>query len=49
MWGLANPGIQRRLLLKSELSFEKAVQTAEAIYMADQEIEKFHSVRGTEV
>ena len=42
----ANPGIQRRLLLESELSFEKAVQTAEAIHKADQETEKFHSVPG---
>ena len=47
--GLANPGIQRRLLLESELSFEKAVQTAEAIHKADQEIEKFHSVPGADV
>ena len=42
--GLANPGIQRRLLLETELSFEKAIQTAKAIHQADQEIEKFHSV-----
>ena len=33
--GLANPEIQRRLLLESELSFEKAVQAAEAIHKAD--------------
>ena len=47
--GLANPGIQRRLLLESELSFEKAVQTAEVIHKADQKIEKFHSVPGADV
>ena len=47
--GLTNPGIQRRLLLESELSFEKAVQTAEAIHKADQETEKFHSVTGADV
>ena len=47
--GLANPGIQRRLLLESELSFEKAVQTAKVIHKADQEIEKFHSVPGAKV
>ena len=47
--GLDNPGIQRRLLLESELSFEKAVQTPEAIHTADQEIEKFHCVPGADV
>ena len=47
--GLANPRIQRRLLLESELSFEKAVQTAEAIHKVDQETENFHSVPGAEV
>ena len=47
--GLANPGIQRRLLLESELGFEKAVHTAEAILKADQEIEKFLSVPGANI
>ena len=47
--GLANLGIQRRLLLESKLSFEKAVQTAEVIHKADQEIENIRSVPGADV
>ena len=35
--------------MESELSFEKAVQTAEAIHKANQEIEKFHSVPRADV
>ena len=49
VFGLQNSGIQRKLLLESDLTFEKAVKLAEAMEKADSKVKKISMGSASEV